>query len=167
MLTRELLNERYWYDESLGELRYKVRSSPLSRVAINGVAGTINRSTGYRVACVNGKQHKVHRLIWIMLVGEIPDGCQIDHIDGNRANNHISNLRLATRMENQRNSKKRCDNTSGTKGVSFHKPSGKWRVQIMKDGKNISALFATKDEAIDYVRQIRELLHEDFTNHGA
>ena len=165
MLTRALLNERYWYDEVLGELRYKVRSSPASRVQVNEVAGTIN-SSGYRVVCVNGKQHRVHRLIWMMLVGEIPAGYQIDHIDGNRANNHISNLRLATRVENGRNAKKRCDNTSGTKGVSFDKLSGKWRVQIRKDGKNTSALFETKDEALGYVRQARELLHEDFTNHG-
>ena len=166
MLTRELLNERYWYDEVSGELRYKVRVSPTSRVEVNGVAGSINWS-GYRVVSVNGKQHRVHRLIWIMLVGEIPDGHQIDHIDGNRANNHISNLRLATRVENGRNAKKRCDNTSGTKGVSFDKLSGKWRSQIRKDGKNISTLFETKDAAIDYVRQSRLLLHEDFTNHGA
>lgn len=105
-------------------------------------------------------------MIWAMLVGEIPEGYDIDHIDGNRANNHISNLRLATRVENQRNARKRCDNTSGAKGVSFHKPSGKWRSQIRKDGKNISVLFETKDEAIGYVRQSRELLHEEFTNHG-
>lgn len=166
MLTRDLLNERYWYDEVLGELRYKIRPSPFSRIKVNEVAGTINWS-GYLVVNVNGKQHRVHRLIWMMLVGEIPDGYQIDHIDGNRANNHISNLRLATRAENGRNAKKRCDNTSGTKGVSFDKLSVKWRVQIWKDGKVTSALFETKDEATDYARQARELLHEDFTNHGA
>lgn len=166
MLTRDLLNERYWYDEVIGELRYKVQSSPLSRVKVGGIAGCINKSTGYRVAVVNGKQQKVHRIIWTMLVGEIPAGYQIDHADGNRSNNHISNLRLATRAENLRNAKKRCDNTSGTKGVSFHKPSGSWRVQIWKDGKVASALFKTKDEAICFARQSRELLHEDFTNHG-
>lgn len=165
MLTRYQLNERYWYDEASGELRYKVRPSPASRVPVNGVVGSINWS-GYRVVNVNGKQHRVHRLIWVMLVGEIPEGYQIDHIDGNRANNHISNLRLATRVENQRNARKRRDNTSGTKGVSFDKLSGKWRAQIRKDGRNISTLFETKDEAIDYVRQSRELLHKDFANHG-
>lgn len=165
MLTKELLNERYWYDEVSGELRYKVRSSSLSRVQVNEVAGTINWA-GYRVVNVNGKQYRAHRMIWTMLVGEIPEGYDIDHIDGNRANNHISNLRLATRVENGRNARKRCDNTSGTKGVSFDKLSGKWRVQIRKDGKNTSALFETKDEAIDYVRQARGLLHEEFANHG-
>lgn len=165
MLNRELLTALFWYDEELGELRYKARSSPLSRVEVNGVAGHLNRS-GYRVISLNGKQHRAHRLIWLILVGEIPNGYHIDHIDGNRANNHISNLRLATSVENQRNAKKRRDNTSGTKGVSFDKRSGKWRYQIRKDGKNITAFFDTKDEAIDRVRQLRELIHEDFANHG-
>lgn len=165
MLTRELLNERFWYDEALGELRYKVLPSPASRVKVGEVVGSIN-SEGYRIARVNGEVCRVHRLIWTMLVGEIPDGYMIDHIDGNRVNNCISNLRLATRVENQRNAKMRCDNTSGAKGVSFDKRAGKWRVQVRLAGRNISTRFETKDEAIAYARQSRELLHGEFTNHG-
>jgi len=162
MLTKDLLNELFWYDEVIGELRWKVKHG---RGRVDSVAGCIQREE-YRSVGVNGKLYPVHRLIWTMVVGEIPDGYVIDHIDGNHSNNMITNLRLATPGENSRNRRNQSNNTSGAKGVSFDKQSGKWKVQIMKDGKVTSALFATKELAESFVRQARELLHEDFCNHG-
>jgi hypothetical protein len=60
----------------------------------------------------------------------------VDHIDNNRLNNNINNLRFATFKENSRNSKIRSDNTSGIKGVTFNKKMNKWMAQIQMDGKN-------------------------------
>ena len=58
----------------------------------------------------------------------------IDHIDNDKLNNNISNLRWATNQENQRNAKLRKDNTSGTKGVTFDKSKNRWKAQIQIDG---------------------------------
>lgn len=75
-----------------------------------------------------------------VLMGD-PEGLEIDHIDGNGLNNRrrgkAKNLRIASQAENRQNSCIRRHNTSGLKGVSFHKPLGKWRAQIAKDGKNM------------------------------
>jgi hypothetical protein len=161
-LTRDLLNQLFWYDEVIGQLRWKMR--PSKCVKVNDLAGYIDN--GYRCVVVSGKKYMAHRMIWTMVVGCAPEGYQIDHIDGDRSNNHISNLRLATHGENQHNSRTPSNNTSGMKGVDFRKKSGKWRVRIAKDGKRTESLFATKGEAESFVRKTRELLHEDFCNHG-
>jgi hypothetical protein len=76
-----------------------------------------------------------------MFYGKIPDGKVIDHIDGNRKNNVISNLRLLDKSENTRNCKKREDNTSGETGV--YKTGGKWVADWRNsDGKRVSARFS-------------------------
>ena len=163
MLTKDLLNELFWHDEAIGELRWKVKRTGTR--GVNSVAGyTI--STGYRAVRVNGKQYRVHRLIWTMVVGDIPEGYYIDHIDGNISNNLITNLRLATKSQNGFNQKIRSDNTSGIKGVGFHRASGRWTASIYKDGKRTHAYFATKELAELFVQQARELLHGEFANHG-
>ena len=73
---------------------------------------------------------KMHRLIM-----DAQPGQEIDHIDGNGLNNCRSNLRITTRLDNAKNRPLGRDNTSGYKGVSLHKPSGKWRVSITANGK--------------------------------
>ena len=93
--------------------------------------------TGYVSIKLYGKPHLAHRIIWQMNHGEIPDGFQIDHINGNPRDNRISNLRLATHTENTRNRKLSKYNTSGYKGVS-HSPVGKrWRSRIRIGTKRI------------------------------
>jgi len=63
------------------------------------------------------------------------DGKYVDHIDGNTLNNSKSNLRVCTNAENCRNQKRKSNNTSGYKGVSYHKLTGKWQAQIRANGK--------------------------------
>lgn len=98
------------------------------------IAGTVDKD-GYMVVNRCGKLHRAHRILFEMAHGPIPDGLEIDHIDGNRRNNSLSNLRLATRSQNSSNSVKRSDNASGFKGVCLHKPSGKWVAYITIAGK--------------------------------
>lgn len=72
-----------------------------------------------------------------MFNGETPDGMQIDHINHDRSDNRIQNLRMVTKISNGRNLTKKINNTSGVTGVSWYKSRGKWRVQIMVDRKSM------------------------------
>ena len=89
---------------------------------------------GYRQVKINGRQYLAHRIIWAMFHGVWPEG-QIDHIDGDRLNNRISNLRDVEQRINQRNAKMQSNNTSGVNGVSWGKRRQKWIAQITIDGK--------------------------------
>ena len=118
-----------------------------------------NDSRGYYmvVLSIAGKvsTKKVHRLVAETFL-ENPDGKKcVDHIDNNKLNNNITNLRFATHTENQQNVSISSKNTSGFKGVCFRKANNKWRAQIKIDGKNKHlGYFDTIDEAIK-VRQLK------------
>lgn len=73
----------------------------------------------------------IHRLVGLHFLEKVEGKYEIDHIDRNKTNNHISNLRFATRSEQERNKNKRKNCSSIYKGVSFHKSRNKWRCQIM------------------------------------
>lgn len=80
-------------------------------------AGTLNAGGYYTVSGGSVGNLMVHRVIWFLVKGEDPANFLIDHIDGDRTNNNINNLRKVTTFENSRNSKMRVDNASGIKGV--------------------------------------------------
>ena len=118
------LNELYTYDESSPTcLRWAVeiysgRWKNFKNVSIGDVAGGIGNSGYYQVR-KESKLQLVHRVIWEMHYGEIEQGKLIDHIDGDRTNNKLSNLRLVTKSGNARNCTPRKDNTSGVVGVRY------------------------------------------------
>jgi hypothetical protein len=116
---------------------------------------------------IGGKNYSLHRIIWTHFYGEDPGSFQIDHIDGVRGNNRISNLRLANCFENARNTKAPKRNTSGVKGVSWDKKNFKWRAQIKVAGLRTNiGRFNTIEEAELAVRAAREKYHREFANHG-
>ena len=82
------------------------------------------------------KPHKVHRLIFLLEYGYLPK--EIDHINGDRQDNRIENLREVTRSQNQFNKTMCKNNTSGTRGVSWHQKSGSWVVRVCANGKSKS-----------------------------
>ena len=88
---------------------------------------------------INGIRHskKIHRLAADTFLYNLENKQCIDHIDGNRTNNNINNLRFATHQENMRNRNMFSNNTSGAKGVTFDKNTNKWRSQITIDGINV------------------------------
>ena len=92
---------------------------------------------GYLRVEIKGKSYFLHRLAWLYEFGEFPP-ISIDHINNERSDNRICNLRLATRSQNLCNVRKTKRNTSGIKNVSFHKESKKWRVVVSVKGKNKS-----------------------------
>jgi len=94
------------------------------------------RYDGYRLITINRKSYRAHRLAWLYVYGILPD-CDIDHIDGDPSNNKISNLRLATRTQNTQNSKTPKHNSSGVKGVYYHKRDKAYEARIQHNGKRI------------------------------
>jgi hypothetical protein len=90
---------------------------------------------------INGKNKqnflKIHRLIGLAFIDNPENKKCIDHVDCDRQNNHVSNLRWATHTENQQNSSIHKNSTSGVKGVSFQKRTKKFKATIMLDGLSI------------------------------
>ena len=90
-------------------------------------------SKGYRVTWFNGKVEREHRLIFAMHEGYLPE--IVDHIDRDKSNNKIENLRAATKSQNNVNSRIKSNNKSGVKGVYFCKSTNMWRARISFNGK--------------------------------
>lgn len=91
-------------------------------------AGYIEKSTGYLRICINKKKYYAHRLAWVFVYGYEPN-FYIDHIDCNKLNNLISNLREANYFENAQNVGITKNNKSGYKGVSYFKRDNNWTAQ--------------------------------------
>ena len=118
-----------------------------NRVYEGQVAGGIDQQ-GYRKVNIEGKYVALHRLAWAFAHGSWPVG-EIDHINGDKSDNRIANLRDVTRHQNSRNMPMQSNNTSGVTGVSMVRKSKKWRADIYDRGKQLHlGVFHTKAEAI-------------------
>ena len=144
MITQSRLKEVLSYDKDTGIFIWIKPTS--RRVTKNSKAGVINASK-YVAISIDKKRYAAHRLAWLYVYGKFPDN-NIDHIDGNPSNNSIVNLREATQQQNLYNTKKPVTNTSGYKGVHFHKGTKKWRavVSVNNYPKHLG-LFKTLEEA--------------------
>lgn len=150
---RERLLELFEYDPESGNFYHKVP------------AGHFHQS-GYRYITIGGKQHLAHRLAWLYVHGDWPDQL-IDHADGNRANNRLSNLRKATYSQNAANAKKHVHNTSGIKGVSFDETKKRWQATITVNNKQMHlGRFKTKDEARAAYMAAAKMHQGEFANDG-
>ena len=159
MITQTKLKELLHYDPDTGVFTW---ISPTSnRVSIGDVAGTINWK-GYLVVGLENARFRLHRLAFLYMTGEHPSD-QVDHINGDKSDNRWLNLRIASNSQNHMNVGLQSNNTSGEKGVVFHKPSGKWVARVKVQGKLHSlGCYDDKDAAIIVVRAARKRLHGDF-----
>lgn len=127
------------------------------------VAGCKKKS-GYVVIQVSGTAYPAHRLAWLLSFGVAPPD-EIDHVNGDKADNRLANLRLASRAENTRNVGIKRTNTSGVKGVGFHFQSGKWRARIHAGGKRIHlGLFSDQASAHAALEAARQQYHGEFSH---
>lgn len=122
-------------------------------------------SSSYATIGINKVHYQVHRIIYLWHHGFLPE--IVDHADCNPKNNDISNLRAATKADNQRNAGMYAHNTSGIKGVVWSKAAKKWlaRVKFMGVSKHLGT-FESKNDAAEFVQLAREMLHGAFANHG-
>lgn len=159
-ITQELLHELFEYRD--GELYWKVANS--NRVKVGEMAGYV-RPDGYRVVRLFGKDYRIHRLIYIFHKGKL--NSIIDHINNNRFDNRIENLRECTRYENGQNSKLYSNNKSGYKNVFWVKREEKWKVEVRIEGKKKSfGLYDDIELAIIVAEEARNKYHGAFANHG-
>ena len=131
-LTAERLREFLSYSPDSGDFRWVVTKG---RSAAGRVAGSFD-SYGYVVIRLDRRIYKAHRLAWLYMHGKWPAD-QIDHINGDRADNRMSNLREATMAQNQQNMKVPAHNTSRYVGVTWSKREKKWLANIKVNGKVI------------------------------
>ena len=143
-----------------GKLYWKVNASPRAR--IGDEAGSFD-GHGYLHLGWKGKTYKVHRIIYEMAYGKIPDSYHIDHVNGIKTDNRVDNLRLATGSQNQWNSCKPKNNASGFKGVCWEKKTQKWKARVCIFGNNkFLGYFATKEEAYAARLEAEKFYHGEF-----
>jgi hypothetical protein len=179
-LTADQLRELLHYDPDTGLFRWREdidhwraglpagtemrQSQRDTRYIVLGIGTTSERRYAY--IGIRKAVHRAHRLAWLYVYGEWP-ARELDHINGDGCDNRIVNLRLATASENMRNRRRRSDNTSGFKGVSWSKRSGRWIAHIGINRKIIHlGLFDTKEAAAAAYAEAAARLHGKFANLG-
>lgn len=119
---------------------------------------------GYRTTDYKKKKYKTHHLIWLYFYNYLPK--ELDHINGDRLDNRISNLREVNRIENCRNKKLSITNKTGTVGVCFAKRENKYRAYIVINYKQKSlGYFDTLEEA-KTAREAANIKYGFHKNHG-
>ena len=157
--------QRLWelFDYTDGNLYRKISVG----VAKTGSLVGTNLSHGrkYLTVQIDGKHYRVHRVIYFMFYGSFPK--VVDHINGDASDNRIENLRAASHSENSWNAKKTKANTSGIKGVSWHKKCSMWRARIKVQYKEINlGFYKSIQQAEQAVKQARLNLHGEFARHN-
>lgn len=156
MLTKAQADELFRYAD--GKLLRRIQRG---RAKVGDEVGSICTDGRLQVKLA-GKMHYVHRIIYLMHHGELPEF--VDHINGDHTNNRIENLRPATRAQNNRNAKLRKDNASSVKGVGLHK--GKWRVRVTVDKRQFHiGYFDSIEAAESAANEARARLHGEFHKH--
>lgn len=163
MITQDYLQSIFHYNKDTGIFTRKVTRNP--RFKAGSVAGKLDKD-GYVLICIDGKNYRAHRLAWLYVYGYMPNN-MIDHINGKADDNRIANLRECDVYENQYNAKLSARNTSGIKGVCFHKLTKKWQAMINVNGKQkYFGVFESKELSELIVNEARRKYHGEFFNTG-
>jgi hypothetical protein len=149
-----IVNEFLAYDPFTGNL-FQKKKRP--KVKVGSIAGGLNPD-GYRYIQLLGVKYPAHRLVWLIENKQLPVKT-LDHIDGNKSNNHITNLREVTNKQNTENRGKQRNNKTGYKGVSFNNRLQKFVAQIQHNYTPIYiGIYLTAYEAhLAYEAKAKEL----------
>ena len=159
MLTQQQTIDLFDYKD--GNLYWRI--SKAKHTNIGDLAGYVN-SDGYVIVGVKYRYYGAHRIIFLREHGWLPK--IVDHIDGNRANNKIENLRAATQAQNAANTKKSTRNKSGHKNISWDNEYKFWRVVIQLNGRsNFIGAFKDLEMAVLIAAEHRDYYHRNFARH--
>lgn len=144
-ISQSYIKSIFNYDPDSGVITFRHSRKPLSTMSSNG----------YLVARLGNELFMSHRIAWVISNGMIPEGVEVDHIDGDKLNNMIENLRLVSHSGNMKNVGNRKSNTSGVTGVTITN-NGKYRARVKSHGKYIlDVRCGTLEEAKDMVMKVR------------
>lgn len=159
LITQAYLKSLFEYKD--GQLIWKVARQ---KIRIGQVAGTLQK-TGYIHIGIDGEQYVAHRLIWLYHHGVWPEQL-LDHINRQKDDNRIQNLREVSQQQNMRHTKIHSHNTSGHCGVQWNKTAGKWCAKITVNQKLLHlGLFTNLEDAIS-ARKAAELQYNFSPFHG-
>lgn len=169
----DYLKQRFVCDGSAGTLVWRPITDGKSPSEIKrwnssfaGKEAGCTDSKGYKIVHLNNKTYKVHRIIWAISTGEMPKGF-IDHINHNRSDNRLENLRVVTPAESAQNRSKAKNNTSKVTGVRWNKADKCWVANICVMGKAVHlGNFKNMEDAIR-ARFDGETKYNFHPNHGA
>lgn len=155
----------YWKSNSeIREVRDKNGRSFRNQYAGKKAGGT--HYSGYKHIKINGRLYAYHRVVFLMHNKYLP--AEIDHIDGDPLNNRIENLRPANRSRNCSNRMIGKNNTTGVKGISFHKRIGKFQAYITKNKKRIFiGYFEKLEDAVSARKKAVDSIHGEYANYGS
>lgn len=163
-LTQQYLKDHFEYVPETGELFRTVILDRWGNKALTRKSVGTLRSDGYLEVAINKRTYKIHRLVFLYVTGKWPT--EVDHINGDRADNRLINLRDVSKSVNMRNKKIHFNNTSGHPGVTWFTDTCQWRARVNFNGVRYSlGLFDTIEEAIAARMGAQRILgyHE---NHG-
>lgn len=145
-LTQARLKEVLNYDPETGVFTWKARANVQWDARYAGATAGCENGQGYILICIDGCLYRAHRLAWLYVHGEwVPN---LDHKDTIRSHNRMDNLRPATQSQNLGNQRKSKINTSGFKGVHWHKGGKRWAAGIRLHGRSTHlGLFDTPEAA--------------------
>lgn len=154
-LTQELVRELFDYRD--GWLYWK---APRKKITVGSKAGN-KLKTGYYQVCVAQRSYYLHRVIFLLHHGYMPT--QVDHIDLDPSNNRIENLRPATQSQNNCNKQSHGRNTSGYKGVSLRRDTGRWQAVINVSKQRIHlGYFDSPESAAQAYAEAAQRYHGEF-----
>jgi hypothetical protein len=152
------------YDANTGLLYW---TTYIYRIKKPGDLAGHQNASGYIEIRFDRKNYQGHRVAWYLHTGEDPGTLQVEHVDTNRSNNKIDNLRLASSAQNSWNKGKKTGTTSKYKGVAFYARYGKWMSQIRANGKTTHLGYFTDElEAHRAYCLAAVEMHGEFANFG-
>jgi hypothetical protein len=157
ILTQARLKDLLDYNQDTGIFTYRKKIS--DKIVVGAIAGTTN-DQGYRIIMINYQRYRSHRLAWLYLYGNFPNG-EIDHINGIPSDNRASNLREATRAQQSFNTKPHKNTATGYKGVSKNGKGFSAEAKIGKARHRLGTYKTALDAAIAY-KNFTEIAHGQF-----